>query len=89
MPLCSRPHLYFQHANLLFAPGVPSVWALTEEVHIIDFVTNLWTRSVFSPSAVEGAACAVCKINDMQREKCCNLDNMNITRVGKRQKMED
>lgn len=85
VPRYSRPHLYFQHANLLFASGVPSVWALTEEVHIVDFVTNLQT-CVFSPSA----ACAVCKINDMQREKRCNLDNTNtITRVGKRQEMED
>lgn len=70
VPRCSRPHLYFQHANLLFASGVPSIWALTEEVRVVDFVTNLQTRSTFSPSAVVGASCFVCKINDMQREKC-------------------
>lgn len=33
----NRPQCYFQHANLLFASGVPSAYNM-EDVHVVCFV---------------------------------------------------
>lgn len=46
VPRCSRPHFYFQHANLLFASGVPRSCALREDVHVVYFVIHLYSRNV-------------------------------------------
>lgn len=44
VPHCNRPHFYFQHANLLFASGVPSSRAFID-VHVVCFVSSLCSRN--------------------------------------------